>query len=177
MIGVHHLTFGNTYKMLPWLKWSTPISSIFVHDHITRKKTDINRYIECLRGRGGRNVADFFKWYELSTYVFVLKIKTTKVLQKAKIGGKTRIYAVFCCILAWFPWIWVFQVLPTKRILAAKTWPLRSSTRGARPHFCCRYVVLATHWPPKTSISMCGHQAQIPKFRKICKIFERSGLE
>ena len=111
-------------------------------------------------------------------YVFVLKIKTTKVLQKAKISGKTRIYAVFCCILAWFPWIWVFLVLPTKRILSAKTWPLRSSTRGAGPpHFCCRYVVLATNWPPKTPIGMCGHQAQIPKFRKICKIFEMSIFE
>ena len=111
-------------------------------------------------------------------YVFVLKIKTTKVLQKAKIGGKTRIYAVFCCILAWFPWIWVFQVLPTKRILSAKTWPLRSSTRGARPPFllpiCCFSNKLT---PPKTPISMCGHQAQIPKFRKICKIFEMSIFE
>ena len=52
--------------------------------------------------------------------------------------------------------------------------------RARGPHFCCRYVVLATNGPPpnkETPISMCGYQAQIPKFRKICKIFEMSIFE
>ena len=126
---------------------------------------------------GGRNVADFVKWCELSMYVFVLQIKTIKVLQKAKIGEKTGIYAVFCCILPWFPWIWVFQVLQTKRILSAKARPLRSSTRGARSQFLLPICCFGNKSTPKAPISMCGQQAQIPKFRKICKIFEMSIFE
>ena len=73
--------------------------------------------------------------------------------------------------------IFLGWILLQKRVFAAKARPPKSSIRGVRPHCCCRYIVLATHWPPKTSISMCGHQTQVPKFRKICKIFEMSIFE
>ena len=49
---------------------------------------------------------------------------------------------------------------------------------GARgPKFCCWFVVLATYWPPKTPISICGHQAHQTKFRQNLKIFEKSKID
>ncbi len=73
--------------------------------------------------------------------------------------------------------IFLGWILLKKRVLAAKARPPKSSTRGAHPSILLPICCFSNKLTPKTPISMCGHQAQIPKFRKICKIFEMSIFE
>ena len=73
--------------------------------------------------------------------------------------------------------IFLGWILLKKCVLAAKARPSKSSNRGARSPFLLPICCFSNKSTPKTPISMCGHQAQILKFRKICKIFEMSIFE
>ena len=129
---------------------------IWLNSHLERKKRAPNKNIEDLGGMGVAMMPIFFSASQTHTYLLKLK----KIMSQSQNKPQNRL------IFAFYSNFSIFNPIFVDGEIIGKTLPLLNFKRpqivdeGVGTPTCCRKGSPGNNWPPKTPISMCGHQAQ-----------------
>ena len=142
--------------MLPQLKWRTLNDADINQIPFGAKKRSFKCDYRGFGGLEGSQCCRFFGAPQSNTYFF----KNKKIWYMYYGSTKFSLFSNFMMIFAYITSIFTGEEIWLKIVFLWNFKGPQSLDEEVGTPTCCRKGSPGNNWPPKTPISMCGHQAQ-----------------